>query len=312
MELHDLRKRREKQRDDRLPAHLARLKMLAGEDALNDLSAVPVDTFCAIAESTQVTKANKFVVANLPSIRERLQGPADEFRQLLRADHLCVGEREIGGDQSFHFVESCGPGTVSRLGPCPIEFFRPIFELGYRVNGYSPTGPEVIEKLNLLPGGVAFAVHDTDRLKDFPVSSDVRWPWPEKSFMLLPLWIDNKIRGALSFSRIEAASWTEGDVSNAFQFLAKVTSVMAKAIVLEMSALKLRDFYRNAPPVVPRLTERQQDVLARLIQGWLDQEIAEDLNISHSAIRKHVTAILQKTGFKDQKEVIAWAGNQVI
>lgn len=51
------------------------------------------------------------------------------------------------------------------------------------------------------------------------------------------------------------------------------------------------------------LTEREIDVLRKVITGATDQEIAEALHISMWTARSHLQHILQKTGYKNRVEL---------
>ncbi len=55
------------------------------------------------------------------------------------------------------------------------------------------------------------------------------------------------------------------------------------------------------------LTEREIDVLALIVQGKSNPQIAEDLVISLSTAKFHVSAILSKLGAKSRTEVVAIA-----
>lgn len=52
------------------------------------------------------------------------------------------------------------------------------------------------------------------------------------------------------------------------------------------------------------LTQRQEEVLARLCQGWSNKEIAQNLVISDNTVRIHVAAILKTIGAKNRAEAI--------
>lgn len=50
------------------------------------------------------------------------------------------------------------------------------------------------------------------------------------------------------------------------------------------------------------LTKREQEVLAKIVQGKQDKEIAKDLKISTSTVKKHVSNILGKLGAGNRTE----------
>lgn len=57
----------------------------------------------------------------------------------------------------------------------------------------------------------------------------------------------------------------------------------------------------------PELTEREVEVLDGLRQGLSNQEIADNLFISNSAIQKHVTALLDKLESRSRLEIVITA-----
>ena len=55
------------------------------------------------------------------------------------------------------------------------------------------------------------------------------------------------------------------------------------------------------------LTAREKDVLALIVQGQSNPQIAENLVISLSTVKFHVSAILSKLGAKSRTEIVAIA-----
>jgi DNA-binding NarL/FixJ family response regulator len=59
--------------------------------------------------------------------------------------------------------------------------------------------------------------------------------------------------------------------------------------------------------LVEELTERQREVLALVVQGRSNQEIARQLYLGLSTVRFHVSAILAKLGAANRAEAAAIA-----
>ncbi len=61
-----------------------------------------------------------------------------------------------------------------------------------------------------------------------------------------------------------------------------------------------------AQPVSP-LTEREEDVLVTVARGRTNSEIAQDLHISLSTVKTHLTALMNKLGARNRVELAMWA-----
>ena len=59
-------------------------------------------------------------------------------------------------------------------------------------------------------------------------------------------------------------------------------------------------------PVVP-LTDREEDVLLTVARGRTNSEIAQDLHISLSTVKTHLTALMGKLGVRNRVELAMWA-----
>ena len=65
---------------------------------------------------------------------------------------------------------------------------------------------------------------------------------------------------------------------------------------------------RQAPPkAVETLTDRERDVFRLITQGLSNAEIGEQLFISDTTVKTHVTRLLQKLGLRDRAQAIVLA-----
>lgn len=55
---------------------------------------------------------------------------------------------------------------------------------------------------------------------------------------------------------------------------------------------------------VAQLTQQQYKVLYYLTEGWLNKQIAFDLNISEATVKAHMTAIFRKLGVTNRTQVV--------
>jgi len=58
-------------------------------------------------------------------------------------------------------------------------------------------------------------------------------------------------------------------------------------------------------PPIPELTPRQKEVLASIVKGLTDRDIARQLGIRQDGVNAHVSAILQKLGVANRTEAVA-------
>ncbi len=65
----------------------------------------------------------------------------------------------------------------------------------------------------------------------------------------------------------------------------------------------------SSPPVQPisPLTSREEEVLVTLARGRTNAEIAEELHISLSTVKTHLTSLMGKLGARNRVEMAMWA-----
>lgn len=73
-------------------------------------------------------------------------------------------------------------------------------------------------------------------------------------------------------------------------------------------AAALRDFLGTAPAIVPRLTERQQQVLQLVAAGRTDKEIARQLQLSPRTVEMHVAGAIKALECATRAEAVHRAG----
>lgn len=60
-------------------------------------------------------------------------------------------------------------------------------------------------------------------------------------------------------------------------------------------------------PVVAALTEREQEILNLVAQGWTNQQIATELVVAHTTVRWYLRQIYAKLGATGREEAVARA-----
>jgi DNA-binding NarL/FixJ family response regulator len=61
-----------------------------------------------------------------------------------------------------------------------------------------------------------------------------------------------------------------------------------------------------AQPIEP-LTNREEEVLIPVAQGWTNSEIADDLHISISTVKAHLASLMRKLDARNRVEIAIWA-----
>jgi len=67
-----------------------------------------------------------------------------------------------------------------------------------------------------------------------------------------------------------------------------------------------------APDESPDLTSREADVLRLIARGFSNEQVADELHLAESTVRKHATNVYRKLGVDSAREAIAWAWQQGI
>jgi DNA-binding NarL/FixJ family response regulator len=80
-------------------------------------------------------------------------------------------------------------------------------------------------------------------------------------------------------------------------------------IAPSVTARLLRTFAGGRPPTRPLdpLTDREEEVLAVVARGRTNREIAEELYISPSTVKTHITSLMLKLGARNRVEIAMWA-----
>ena len=97
------------------------------------------------------------------------------------------------------------------------------------------------------------------------------------------------------------------------QLIAAVHTVAAGDALLSPAITKrvIRQFTRIPRPAPPKeldeLTAREQDILLLIARGLSNSEIGEQLYISETTVKTHITHILQKLDLRDRVQAVVLA-----
>jgi DNA-binding NarL/FixJ family response regulator len=97
------------------------------------------------------------------------------------------------------------------------------------------------------------------------------------------------------------------------QLLAAIRTVAAGEALLSPAVTRrvIREFTRLPRPEEPKgldeLTEREREVLSLIAEGRSNAEIGDQLVISETTVKTHVTHVLQKLGLRDRVQAVVLA-----
>ncbi|GGO33469.1 MULTISPECIES: response regulator [Streptomyces] len=182
---------------------------------------------------------------------------------------------------------------------------------GVTVVGEAGDGQEAIELARSLRPDVVLMDIRMPRLDGVAATAALTEELPECRVLALSTFdMDEYVVGAL---RAGAAGFLPKDVSPE-ELVAAVHTVNAgEAAVAPRLLTRLISAFvtaptprpHSAPPGTrPDLTTRETDVWTLMAKGYDNTEIAEALEISHSTVKNHVTAVFAKLGVRDRAQAV--------
>jgi len=96
-----------------------------------------------------------------------------------------------------------------------------------------------------------------------------------------------------------------GDLVDAVRLVAAGNALLGPTVTRRL----LERFAADAPPAtddgaVARLTEREREILRLLAAGLSNAEIAEQLVLSETTVKSHVSSVLRKLGVRDRVQAV--------
>ena len=123
---------------------------------------------------------------------------------------------------------------------------------------------------------------------------------PETKVLILTTFSDtDDIARALN-AGADGALLKNSDYSEVVAAIRKVAAGK-KAVSPEISKMLAED------PPLPELTGRQQDILASLVRGLTNADIAKQFSITPDGVKFHITSILAKLGAANRTEAVSIA-----
>ncbi|MFF2271363.1 response regulator [Agromyces sp. NPDC058136] len=172
-------------------------------------------------------------------------------------------------------------------------------------------GVELLERLRAHRADVVVMDVRMPRMDGIEATRRVRAEHPAARVLVLTTFdLDEVVFAAI---RAGASGFLTKDAS-AEELAAAIRAVHAgDATLAARATASLIDFVAKAPAAVDAeallapLTARERDVMAELVVGASNDEIAERLFLTANTVKTHVKAILAKLGLPDRVHVVIWA-----
>lgn len=179
---------------------------------------------------------------------------------------------------------------------------------GFRCVGSCATGEEALEKLPALkPAAVVMDVN-LPRMSGIECTRRFRALSPSSQVMMLTVYAD----GEHLFSALKAGAsgylLKRSDPDEVLQALRDVAA--GGAPMTGQIARRVVQSFRDEPAgsglgADVKLTEREEEILARLSKGYANKEIADQLSISVPTVRTHLRHIYEKLHVRSRTEAVA-------
>ena len=97
-------------------------------------------------------------------------------------------------------------------------------------------------------------------------------------------------------------------LSQAIHAAADGDALIAPSITARLLAT-FAETHRGQPPPEPvdPLTDREEEVLLHVAQGWTNAEIADALHLSLSTVKSHLASLMRKLNTRNRVEIAMWA-----
>jgi len=134
---------------------------------------------------------------------------------------------------------------------------------------------------------------------------EIRRKYPQTQVIVLTSFSDEEmVQGALQAG---AVAYLQKNVTAA-ELAAAIRAAHAGRMTLSSEAAQVLAQSATQPPIAANaLTDRENDVLALLVAGLNNQEIAERLTLSLGTVKFHVSNIYQKLGVNSRVEAVKLA-----
>jgi DNA-binding NarL/FixJ family response regulator len=132
---------------------------------------------------------------------------------------------------------------------------------------------------------------------------EARRRWPGMAILILSQYVEDRYAGDLLVGDARGVGYLLKDrIADVDQFLAAIERVAAGGTVIDPEVIAQLLVRQQRDNPLDRLTPRETEVLALMAEGHTNASIVERLDISHSAVEKHVRKVFAKLSLTDDDQ----------
>ncbi|HET7522311.1 MAG TPA: response regulator transcription factor [Bacillales bacterium] len=185
---------------------------------------------------------------------------------------------------------------------------RSIFDLEDDIDvvGEAVTGDEALRKMKeVRPDMILMDINLPD-IDGVEVTTAVKTQDPDCRVLVLTMYSDDEY--FMSAIRAGADGYLLKDMPSEEVLDAIRTVARGESIIHPSMTKKLLDFHQQPNThETKELTERENEILACLVEGLANKEIARRLHISDKTVKIHVSNIFKKLGVKSRSQAVIYA-----
>jgi len=130
--------------------------------------------------------------------------------------------------------------------------------------------------------------------------------WPDAKFILLDtgLPLHNMVK-LLCFYRLDGIISTDTDFQLFTRALAVVQSGQVWIDNCKLKALLRSKSSHTENALATRLTDREKQIMDKIVEGFRNKEIAEKLYVSEQTVKSHINHIFSKLGVTSRSQLVS-------
>jgi DNA-binding NarL/FixJ family response regulator len=132
---------------------------------------------------------------------------------------------------------------------------------------------------------------------------EARRRWPGMAILILSQYVEERYAADLLVGDARGVGYLLKDrIADVDQFLAAIERVAAGGTVIDPEVIAQLLVRQQRDNPLDRLTPRETEVLALMAEGHTNAAIVDRLDISHSAVEKHVRKVFAKLSLTDDDQ----------